>query len=513
MPIRRALLSVSDKTGLVQLAHGLAEAGVEIISTGGTARVLREAGLTVRTVEEVTGFPEILDGRVKTLHPAIHGGILARREPAHLAELAAYGIGPIDLVVVNLYPFARTVARPGVSLDEAVEQIDIGGVALLRAAAKNFAAVTVLCDPTDYPLVLAELRQQGDVSLETRKWLALKAFRHTAGYDAAIADWLAGQFPEASAELFPDELHLHLWRVQTLRYGENPHQRAALYGLTPDAAPLGGRLLQGKPLSYNNLLDLDAAWRAVGDFSAPTVVIVKHNNPCGVASAETLAEAFSLALASDPVSAFGSVIAVNRPFDEPTVEALGDLFVEAIAAPDFTAGARQRLARRPACRLLQIGDGGAESPAIRWELRSIRYGILLQEPDTLGDEGWQVVSARPPTVEERESLAFAWRVVKHVRSNAIVLARGRATVGIGAGQMSRVDAVRVAVLKAGERARGAVLASDAFFPFPDGVEEAARAGVTAIVQPGGSMRDAEVIAAADAAGLAMLFTGRRHFRH
>ena len=352
--------------------------------------------------------------------------------------------------------------------------------------------------------------------------MALKAFRHTAGYDAAIANWLAGQFPEASVEAprrgagepFPAELHLHLWRVQGLRYGENPHQQAALYGLAPEATPLGGRLLQGKPLSYNNLLDLDAAWRAVGDFSAPTVVIVKHNNPCGVASAETLAGAFSLALAGDPVSAFGSVIAVNRPFDEATAQALGDLFVEAIAAPDFTAGARQELAQRPGCRLLQMGDVRA-GPALapEWELRSVRQGVLLQEPDMPGDEEWRLVSVRRPTAEEQESLAFAWRVVRHVRSNAIVLARGQATVGIGAGQMSRVDAVRLAVLKAGERARGAVLASDAFFPFPDGVEETARAGVTAVVQPGGSVRDEEVIAAADAAGLTMLFTGRRHFRH
>ncbi|MDH7485073.1 MAG: bifunctional phosphoribosylaminoimidazolecarboxamide formyltransferase/IMP cyclohydrolase [Anaerolineae bacterium] len=522
MSIQRALLSVSDKTGLVEFARGLADWGVELISTGGTAHTLRQAGLAVRTVEEVTGFPEILDGRVKTLHPAIHGGILARREPAHLAELAAHAIGPLDLVAVNLYPFAQTVARPEVTLAEAVEQIDIGGVALLRAAAKNFAAVTVLCDPADYPPVLAELRRRGDVSLATRQRLALKAFRHTAGYDAAIADYLAGQFPEASAEAshrrasepFPAELHLHLWRVQALRYGENPHQQAALYGLAPEATPLGGRLLQGKPLSYNNLLDLDAAWHAVGDFSAPTVVIVKHNNPCGVACAETLAGAFSLALAGDPLSAFGGVIAVNRPFDETVAEALDNLFVEAIAAPGFTAGARQELAQRPGCRLLEMGDVETGlAPAPEWELRSVRQGILLQEPDTPGDEEWRVVSARQPTAGERESLAFAWRVVRHVRSNAIVLARGQATVGIGAGQMSRVDAVRLAVLKAGERARGAVLASDAFFPFPDGVEEAARAGVTAVVQPGGSVRDEEVIAAADAAGLAMLFTGRRHFRH
>jgi len=520
MPIRRALLSVSDKTGLVEFAQGLADLGVELVSTGGTARALREAGLAVQAVEEVTGFPEILDGRVKTLHPAIHGGILARREPTHLAELAAHGIASIDLVAVNLYPFAQTIARPDVTLAEAVEQIDIGGVALLRAAAKNFAAVTVLCDPADYPLVLAELRQRGNVSLPTRQRLALKAFRHTAGYDAAIANYLTSQF-EAD-EPFPAELLLRLWRVQNLRYGENPHQQAALYGLAPEATPLGGRLLQGKPLSYNNLLDLDAAWRAVSDFSAPTVVIVKHNNPCGVASADTLAEAFPQALASDPVSAFGSVIAVNRPFDEATAQALGELFVEAIAAPGFTADARALLARRARCRLLEIdlseerGERRDLPPLpsplspLRWELRSVRQGVLLQEPDVLGEEEWRVVSGRQPTAEERESLEFAWRVVRHVRSNAIVLARGKATVGVGAGQMSRVDAVRLAVIKAGERAAGAVLASDAFFPFPDGVEEA---GVTAIVQPGGSVRDDQVIAAADAAGMAMLFTGRRHFRH
>jgi len=517
MPVQRALLSVSDKTGLVELARGLADMGVELISTGGTARALREAGLAVRPVEEVTGFPEILNGRVKTLHPAIHGGILARREPAHLDELGRLGITPLDMVVVNLYPFAQTVARPGVSLDEALEQIDIGGVTLLRAAAKNFAAVTVLCDPADYPPVLDELRQRGDVSLATRQRLALKAFRHTAAYDAAIAEYLASQF-EASLEPpreepFPAVLNLRLWRVQTLRYGENPHQQAALYSQTPDALPLGGRLLQGKPLSYNNLLDLDAAWRAVGDFPDPTAVIIKHNTPCGVASAETLAEAVLQALVGDPVSAFGGIIAVNRPFDGAAAEALGDLFVEAIAAPAFTPEARSLLSRRSDCRLLEMAPEAELPPDLSWELRSVRQGILLQDPDALGDLEWQVVSARPPTEEERESLAFAWRVVRHVRSNAIVLARGRATVGIGAGQMSRVDAVRMAVLKAGDRSRGAVLASDGFFPFPDGVEEAARAGVTAIVQPGGSVRDRQVIAAADAAGLAMLFTGRRHFRH
>jgi phosphoribosylaminoimidazolecarboxamide formyltransferase/IMP cyclohydrolase len=509
MTIQRALLSVSDKSGIVDLARGLAGLGVELISSGGTARFLQEAGLPVRTVEEVTGFPEILGGRVKTLHPAIHAGILARRQPAHLDELARHGLLPIDMVVVNLYPFARTISRPDVSLAEAVEQIDIGGVALLRAAAKNHEAVTVLCDPDDYANTLEELQGSGDVAPATRQHLALKALRHTALYDATIASYLGDQFE--SEELFPPQVHIALQRVQTLRYGENPHQKAALYGLTPDSQPLGGRLLQGKPLSYNNLLDLDAAWRAASDFADPTVVIVKHNNPCGVASAPSLAEAFPPALASDPVSAFGSVIAANRPFDGMTATLLGELFVEAIAAPEFTAEAISDLEARSNCRLLEMGADAGSGPA--WEMRSVRGGMLLQEPDKVDGEGWRVVSGRHPTAEESESLEFAWKVVKHVRSNAILLALGKATVGVGAGQMSRVDAVQLAVLKAGERAAGSVLASDAFFPFPDGVERAARAGVTAVVQPGGSVRDDAVIAAADAAGLAMLFTGTRHFKH
>ena len=509
MRVRRALLSVSDKTGIAGLGRGLADLGVELVSTGGTAIALREAGLEVLAVEEVTGFPEILGGRVKTLHPAIHGGILARRESDHLTELASHAITAIDLVAVNLYPFAQTIAREQVSLAEAVEQIDIGGVALLRAAAKNFSAVTVLCDPTDYERVIAELRQKGQVSLATRQLLAVKALRCTAGYDLTIASYLSRQF-EAD-QPFPPELLLRLHRGQNLRYGENPHQEAALYGLAPDTTALGGRLLQGKALSYNNILDLDAAWCAVGDFSTPTVVIVKHNNPCGVACASSLVEALPLALASDPVSAFGSVIAVNRTFDEPTAHAMGELFVEAIAAPDFTAGARTLLAKRASCRLLKIDEGTDQR--FRWELRSVRQGILLQEPDALGTDEWHVVSKRHPTPEEQDSLEFAWQVVKHVRSNAILLAHGRATVGVGAGQMSRVDAVRLALTKAGERAADTVLASDAFFPFPDGVEEAARAGVAAIIQPGGSVRDEQVIDAADGAGLAMLFTGTRHFRH
>jgi phosphoribosylaminoimidazolecarboxamide formyltransferase/IMP cyclohydrolase len=530
MKTKRALLSVSNKEGLVEFARGLAELGVELIATGGTARTLGEAGLAVRPIEDVTGFPEILDGRVKTLHPAVHGGILARREEGHLAELEAQGIAPIDLVAVNLYPFAQTVARPGTTLAEAIEQIDIGGVALLRAAAKNFAYVAVVSDPTDYATVLAELREQSDLSIATRQHLALKAFRHTASYDAAISRYLAtlrqaqdaARFEEAA---FPATLHLNLTKLADLRYGENPHQQAALYGLGTTASPLGGNLLQGKALSYNNILDLDAAWRIASDFSAPTLAIIKHSNPCGVASDANLANAFRAALASDPVSAFGSIIAANRPFDGEVALALGDLFVEAIAAPAFTAEAREVLAKRPNCRLLEM-PGTADSA---WEMRSVRGGLLVQEEDSIlslskgtvveDEAGWKVVTERQPTVEEMEALHFAWKVVKHVKSNAILLARGTATVGVGAGQMSRVDAVRLAVAKAAHaskadgRAQGTVLASDAFFPFPDGVEEAAKAGVTAIVQPGGSRGDAAVVEAADTHGLAMLLTGVRHFRH
>lgn len=505
----RALLSVYNKHGIVDFARGLEELGWEIVSTGGTAKVLQEAGLDVCTVEEVTGFPEILDGRVKTLHPAIHGGILARRDQPHLAELKAHSIAPIDLVAVNLYPFAETIARSGTTLTEAIEQIDIGGVALLRAAAKNFYAVVVVSDPDDYGMVLDELRKQGEVLLKTRKSLALKAFRCTAGYDIAISGYLAEALD--IGEGLSSRLQLDLTKLQDLRYGENPHQRAALYGWRKTGGPLDGNKLQGKLLSYNNLLDLDAAWRLVSDFDASTIAIIKHSNPCGVASGANLAAAFRSALASDPVSAFGSVIAVNRSFGREIALALGDLFVEAIAAPSFTSEAREVLAERPNCRLLEIPDG----EGLPWEVRSVRSGLLLQERDKAIEDGadWRVVTERKPTPEEQQALCFAWKVVKHVKSNAIILAQGLATVGVGAGQMSRLDAVRLAVMKADEKSKGAVLASDAFFPFPDGVEEAAEAGVTAIVQPGGSIRDAQVIEAANTHDMTMLFTGMRHFRH
>ncbi len=515
MPV--ALLSVSDKTGLENLARGLVNLGWELLASGGTARMLCQVGLPVRDVADWTDFPEVLGGRVKTLHPAIHAGLLARDTAADRAELERLGLRPIDLVACNLYPFARTVAREGVSLDEAVEQIDIGGVTLLRAAAKNFARVTVLVDAEDYATVLGELSEQGSVAMETRCRLAYKAFAHTAAYDEAIRTFLERKGFTGPESLFPRHLTLHLEQALLLRYGENPHQQAALYRFPGIEGPLGGRLLQGKPLSYNNLLDLEAAWRVVQEYERPALVIIKHTNPCGLACAPTLAEAFAPALVGDPVSAFGSILGANRAFDEATAQQLADLFVEAIVAPAFTPEAREVLARRPNLRLLEIPTG--QTSPWSWEMRSVRGGVLLQEPDTIseGDEGWRVVTRRAPEAAEWAGLRFAWKAVGHVKSNAIVLARAdgenAALVGVGAGQMSRVDAVRMAAWKAGDRASGAVLASDAFFPFPDGVETAAQAGVTAVIQPGGSRRDGVVIAAADRLGLAMVFTGRRHFRH
>jgi len=506
MDIKRSLFSVYDKTGLVDLARPLVRWGVELCASGGTARVLREAGLAVRPVSDLTGSPEILGGRVKTLHPAIHGGILSRRTPADRDQLGSLGWGEIDLIVVNLYPFEETATDPNASLEAVIEQIDIGGVALLRAAAKNLNHVTVVCDPADYAPILAEIETQGEPPLETRRRLAIKAFAHTAAYDAAIWRYLA-----SDENPLPESLVLGLRKLTDLRYGENPHQRAALYGSPGVTGPLGGELLQGKPLSYNNLLDLDAGWRAAVTFERPTLIIVKHLSPCGICSADTLAEAFPLALAGDPVSAFGGVIAANRPFDGPTARALGDLFVEAIAAPVFTDEAREMLSARPGCRLVALRLSQAAPDKV--EVRSIRGGYLVQERDQGDRAEWQVVTRRAPTEAEVTALRFAWRAVAHVKSNGILLARGEAAVGIGGGLPSRVDAVRLAVTKAGGRAQGTVLASDAFFPFPDGVEVAAEAGVTAVVQPGGSVRDQQVIEAADRLGLAMCFTGVRHFRH
>jgi phosphoribosylaminoimidazolecarboxamide formyltransferase/IMP cyclohydrolase len=497
----QAILSVHDKTGLVEFARGLHDLGWTLIASGGTARTLREHHLPVTEVATYTGSPEILEGRVKTLHPAIHGGLLARATATDRAQLQNLGWDYIDLVACNLYPFEQTIARDDVTLDQAIENIDIGGVTLIRAAAKNYARVTLVCDPRDYAPVLDALRA-GTLDEAMRQRLARKGFALTARYDAAIADYFAGG----------NTLHLTAYRVQSLRYGENPHQRATLYAYTPDAGPLGGELLQGKELSYNNLLDLDAAWRAALSFTRPTICIVKHLSPCGIASADHLADAYRAAFECDPRSAFGGVIASNRTFDGETARALADLFVECIIAPDFSDEARAILVAKKNTRLVAMPDLTTE-PA--YELRSITRGILQQDVD-FGDPGdamWRVVSRRAPTEEEMRALKFAWRAVQHIKSNAIVFARGEATVGIGGGQPNRVDCVRIAAERAGDKARGAVMASDAFFPFPDSVEVAARAGITAIVHPGGSQRDAESLAVADAANIAMVVTGVRHFRH
>ncbi len=497
----RALLSVYDKSGLVEFARGLYSLGWTLIASGGTAKTLREHQLPVTEVAEYTRSPEILGGRVKTLHPAIHGGLLARPTERDHAELLQLGWDYIDLVAVNLYPFEETVSKPNLTLDEAIEQIDIGGVTLIRAAAKNFERVTLACDPADYGSILAELKGDG-VRPETRRRLAVKGFSMTSHYDAAITRFLGKT----------SELEMTLYPALALRYGENPHQSATLYTYAPDSGPLGGRVLQGKELSYNNLLDLDAAWRTSVSFDTPTICIVKHLSPCGVASAPQLAEAFRAALASDPVSAFGGIIASNRPFEIETARALGDLFVECIVAPGFTPEALETLARRKNCRLLEMPDLKIEPPE---EWRSVNRGILRQAVD-MGDPvgtEWRVVSQRQPTKEEWRDLRFGWKVCQHVKSNAIVFVKDEATVGIGGGQPNRVDCVRIAVERAGERARGAVMASDAFFPFPDSVQEAAKAGITAVVHPGGSLRDADSVAAANAAGLAMVVTGVRHFRH
>jgi phosphoribosylaminoimidazolecarboxamide formyltransferase/IMP cyclohydrolase len=505
----KAILSVHDKTGLVEFARGLVTAGWELIASGGTARLLTQNKLPVSEVASYTGSPEILGGRVKTLHPAIHAGLLARSTSEDQAELHKMGWEYIDLVAVNLYPFEATIAKPGVTLEEAVENIDIGGVTLIRAAAKNHDRVTVICDPDDYPQVLAEI-QAGGVTLRTRQRLATQAFAHTAHYDSAINLYLSNLFTMlASSE---ERLNVVLYPVSKLRYGENPHQEATLYAYNPLDGPLGGKVLQGKALSYNNLLDLDAAWKAAVSYERPTVVIVKHLSPCGIASADTLEHAFQLALACDPVSAFGGVIASNMAFDRETALALGDLFVECIASPGFSAEAVEVLSRRKFLRLVDM-PGTLVEPL--FELRSINAGVLRQSldmGDPVGTE-WKVVTSRAPSLAEFQSLRFAWKACQHVKSNAIVFVQGEATVGIGGGQPNRVDCVRIAAVRAGAKSKGAVMASDAFFPFPDSVIEATKAGITAIVAPGGSMRDEESIATANSHNIAMVFTGVRHFKH
>lgn len=510
MPKARALVSVFDKTGLEELGRGLIRLGFEIVSTGGTLQFLEEKGVPVVKVSDVTGFPEILDGRVKTLHPRIHGGILANRSvPDHMETLTYYEITPIDLVVVNLYPFRETVAR-GASFADTVEMIDVGGPTMVRAAAKNFAGVAVVVDPGDYPRVLAALDAGGGaVPAELRKELAVKAFRHTAEYDAAIAGWLGG-----TGEAFPAHHTLGLRREMELRYGENPHQGGAVYSVEGGPGIFGGfAQLQGKELSWNNLLDADAARKMAGLFSEPAVVIVKHNNPCGIGRGSDLVEAYRRAFATDPVSAFGSVIAVNRPVDGALAEAMAELFVEVLLAPGYDEAARARYGKKTNLRLL---EGPLYVPVQGdVELRAIDGGFLAQPPDAFPDDpaGWTCPTKRQPTAEERRALDLAWKVVRYVKSNAIVVTNGDQTVGIGAGQMSRVDSCRLAVEKAQLPVAGCVAASDAFFPFRDGLDVLAKAGITAVVQPGGSKRDDEVIAAAEEAGMAMVFTGVRHFRH
>ena len=515
-PVRRALLSVSDKTGLVEFAQGLAHRGVEILSTGGTAKLLAAHGLTVREVSDHTGFPEIMNGRVKTLHPKIHGGLLGRRGTDERV-MTLHGIEPIDLLAVNLYPFAETVARPNCSYDEAIENIDIGGPAMLRAAAKNHDAVTAAVDPADYARILAELDAHGGVSGATRAQLATKVFSHTARYDAMVAAYLTRQ--HSGAHALPASLPLVFDKVSDLRYGENPHQHAALYR---DA--LGGtglaqaRLLQGKELSFNNIADADTAVECVRQFDEPACVIVKHANPCGVALGAGLLEAYEHAYRTDPTSAFGGIIAFNRPLDAATAAAIiGRQFVDVIAAPAVSADAATALATKPNVRVIELGDMRGNT-GNGLEYRSVSGGLLVQSRDTgrVGEADLKVVTRRQPTPAELADLLFAWRVAKFVKSNAIVYAHGRCTIGVGAGQMSRVYSSRIAAMKAADehlKVEGAALASDAFFPFRDGLDVAAEYGIKAVIQPGGSRNDPEVIAAADAHGMAMVFTGMRHFRH
>ena len=510
----RALLSVYDKRGLVALARRLSTLSWELVASGGTARMLADAELAVTPVAALTGQAELFDGRVKTLHPAIHAGILARDSAADQAQLAQAGFAPIDMVVCNLYPFREVSARAGSTLEEVIEQIDIGGVTLLRAAAKNFARVIALSDPDDYDRVVQQLERAGAVDTSTRRALAAKVFALTRDCDTAIHAHLLQETLSAPESVLPARLTQTLHRAETLRYGENPHQAAAWYCLTPGAGPLGGELLGGqKPLSYNNYLDLDAAWRAVSSFPRPTVAVIKHLSPIGLASAEQLADACVDALATDPLSAFGSVLAANRVVDADFARALERVFVECIVAPDFDPDARELLAtRRRNCRLLRMPQNAARGSL---EQRSVAGGLLVQQVDR-GDPPtaqWRTVTAREPDSDERAALEFAWRAVQHVPSNAIVVARGGAVLGVGGGLPSRVDAVALALRKAGSRARGAALASDAFFPFADGIEAAIAAGVRAVIQPGGSVRDEEVIAAADAGDVAMVFSGARHFRH
>ncbi len=514
--IRRALLSVSDKKGVVELARELSALGIEMVSTGGTEAAIKEAGLPVMPLQDVTGFPEMLDGRVKTLHPHVHAGILADRDnPAHMQQLADRGIAPIDLVVVNLYPFQQTVAKAGVTRAEAVEQIDIGGVTLIRAAAKNHKDVAIVTEPGDYEELVRELKETGGaLSPETLARLAVRGFKHTAIYDTAIHAWFATADSGGAGD-FPPSFTPSFEKVQELRYGENPLQKAAYYRDTaaPPAALVNAEQLQGKELSFNNMLDLDAAWACVREFTDPAVVIIKHNNPCGVAVAADTAAAFKLAFDCDPKSAFGGITAVNRIVDEALAREVKPIFMECIIAPAYEPAALELLASKKDLRIMKLEVSPAGGAG--WDMKRIYGGLLLQEYDrgTETRDASETVSRREPTDAEWADLLFAMKVTKHVKSNTIILAKDGVTVGIGAGQMSRIDSLRIAAMKAGERAKGSVMASDAFFPFADTVEEAGSHGVKAVIHAGGSMRDAEVIAAADAADMAMVTTGIRHFKH
>lgn len=513
----RAIISVSDKSGLSDFAQGLSQLGFEIFSTGGTQKALAEAKVPVKSVSELTGFPEILDGRVKTLHPIVYGGILAKRDlPDHMAQLAENKIKTIDLVAVNLYPFVRTVAKEGVTFDEAIENIDIGGPTLIRAAAKNFSSVIVLVDPADYQPVLKKLRA-GNVELAERKRLAQKAFQHVAIYDTAISQYL-----RQDMEALPEEMTVALKKRYGLRYGENPHQQAAFYaeqvvGAKQETGITWAKQLWGKELSFNNIMDADAAWGVVTDFAAPTVDVIKHTNPCGLASHNDIAEAYRRALSGDPVAAFGGIVACNRPIDLATAEEIGKTFYEIVIAPEYEAKALEVLKRKKNVRILvaELPPTYGATPTGYFDFRRVKGGFLVQTSDSLAEASvsLKTVTKREPTQAEMEDLLFAWRAVKHVKSNAIILVKDRTLLGMGAGQPSRIISAQIAKEKAGEKAKGSVLASDAMFPFPDVVEAAAGCGVTAIIQPGGSIRDDESIKVADKHNIAMVFTGTRHFRH
>jgi phosphoribosylaminoimidazolecarboxamide formyltransferase/IMP cyclohydrolase len=513
--IRRALVSVTDKTGIVEFCGTMASLGVEIVSTGGTAKVLEAGGVKVRPIDDLTGFPEMMDGRVKTLHPRVHGGLLARRDvPEHMAAAEEHGIGMIDMVVVNLYPFEATIAKEGVTLEEAIENIDIGGPAMLRSAAKNFESVTVVSDPADYYRILEEIAlNKGCTTYATRRALATEVFRRTSAYDSAIWMYLSGYNETA----FPDEVRFRLEKAQDLRYGENPHQGAAFYRFIDAKEHTLARAeqLQGKELSYNNILDTDACWTAVREFSDPCCVIVKHTNPCGVCVDDDITTAYRKAQACDPISAYGGVMAFNRTVPASVVEAINEnkQFVEVMIAPDYEPAALELLAKKQNLRVLRTG--GVRPVGGHYESRAVEGGLLVQRSDAVAEDPatFTVPTKRQPTADEMVELLFAWKVAKSTKSNAIVYTKDRVTVGVGAGQMNRVNSARIAAEQAGEKAKGAVCASDAFMPFADSLEVAAAAGITAVIQPGGSIRDDEVIAKADEFGVAMVFTGHRHFRH